>query len=280
MNAMNQESERGVFFSEIHRRRHIGTAFLAVLVLLGAFLAVKTLAELKNYRYIGGGVPVSNTITVSGKGEVFAVPDIATFSFSVVEEKKTAAEAQKAATDKINKAIIYLKGKGVGEKDIKTLGYNVYPKYEYQQMRPEICPQYGCPPGKQVLTGFEVNQTISVKARDTKIAGELLAGIGELNVQNISGLDFTIDDEEKLMAEARKVAIADAKNKAEELADDLEVRLVRIVNFSESGAPYPMYYGKGLEADGRGGVATSMPPEVPVGENKIISNIAITYEIR
>jgi len=262
------------------RRQHIGGAFLVVLVLLGLFLAAKTLAEIKSYRYIGGGVPVSNTVTVSGEGEIFAVPDIATFSFSVVAQKPTVDEAQKVAGETINKAIAYLKGKGVEEKDIRTENYSAYPRYEYQQAPSQPCTLYGCPPGKQVLTGYEVNQTISVKVRNTKIAGELLTGVGEFGVTNISGLQFTIDDEDALMAQARSKAIADAKAKAEALAEDLDVRLVRIVNFSESGGPYPIYYAKGLEVtDGRGG-GTAVPPEIPTGENKITSNVTITYEIR
>ena len=252
-------------------------AMLAVLILLAVFLTARTITELKGYRFIGGGVPVSNTVTVSGEGEVFAVPDIATFSLSVVEKKDTVAEAQETATQKINKVFDYLKGAGIEEKDIKTQNYSVYPQYEYRQ---EVCTPLRCPPGTQVLTGYEVNQTLSVKVRDTKKAGELLTGVGEFGISNVSGLDFTIDEEEALQQEARKKAIDDAKEKAEMLADDLGVILVRIVNFNESGEqPYPIYYD--LALSGKGGSATpARAPEVPVGENKIVSNVSITYEIR
>ena len=251
-------------------------AALVLAVLLSLFVLAKIGSELKAYRFIGGGVPVSNTVTVSGEGEVFAVPDIATFSVSVDELKGSVAEAQEIAAGKINKVIAYLKAEGVEERDLKTLNYSVYPEYEYQRA---ACTPLSCPPGKQVLKGYRVNQTLSVKVRDTKEAGTLLSGVGEFGVTNVSGLEFTIDDEDALQAEARKKAIEDAKEKAAVLSKDLGVRLVRIVSFSESGAPvYPLYY----KALGAADAVSSAPPvpELPAGENKIVSNVSITYEIR
>ena len=262
-------------FARIFSYRHTPAMVFAFFALLSLLVAAKTLTEFKSYHYIGGGVSASNTVTVSGTGEVFAVPDIATFTLSVDEKAKTVADAQTAATAKINKIFDYLKGKGIAEKDIKTLNYNVNPTYEYQGV---VCSGGYCPPGKSVLTGYEVNQTLSVKVRDTKQAGTLLTGVGGLGVSNVSGLDFTIDDQDKIEAQARKAAITDAKQKARVLSDDLGVRLVRIVSFSESGSPYPIFYADKAVA-GRGGAEVA-PPAVPAGENKITSNVSITYEIR
>ena len=260
---------------DLLNRSYMSAAVLLLVGLLSLFVLSKTVTELKGYRFIGGGVPISNTISVNGEGEVFAVPDIATFMVSVDELKATVAEAQEVATGKINKVISYLKAQGVEERDLKTVNYSVYPEYEYQN---QVCTQYGCPPGKQILKGYRVNQTLSVKVRNTKKAGELLTGVGEFGVTNVSGLDFTIDDEDALQQEARKKAISDAKEKAASLAKDLDVTLVRIVSFSESGQqPYPIFYGK---AEGLGMGGDRIAPEVPVGENKIVSNVSITYEIR
>lgn len=249
---------------------------VVVLLILALFLAVKTISELKEYRFIGGGVPATNTISVSGEGEVFAVPDIAKFSFSVVEERITAAEAQSASAEKINNIMDFLRENDIDEKDIKTTNYNVYPRYEYVR---KTCTEFNCPPAERVLKGFEVSQSISVKVRDTEEAGSILSGIGELGASNISGLNFTIDDEDDLKKEARKMAIDDAREKAKELAKDLGVKLVRVVSFSESGSqPYSTRFDVGivkLEA-----VGGAIEPEIPVGENKISSRVSISYEIR
>jgi len=97
-----------------HLGRRVKRMLVLVLLVLAVFLIVKTINTVKEYRFIGGGVSATNTITVSGEGEVFAVPDIAEFSFSVVEEKKTVADAQEIAAQRINSIIAFL-----DERDVK-----------------------------------------------------------------------------------------------------------------------------------------------------------------
>ena len=222
--------------------------------------------------------PVS--ITVDGKGEVFAKPDIATFNFSVVAKEVDAATAQASGAKNMNDIVAYLKEKGVDEKDIKTTGYYLNPRYEY----PEItCTQWGCPPGGEAkLIGYEVSQSVDVKVRKTEDAGMLIAGVGEKGATNVGGLSFTIDDEESLKTEARVVAIADAKMKAQELADKLGVRIVRMNGYWEDQSGMPMYnYGMGGDIMKTMSASEAAPaPQIPTGENTITSIVHITYEVR
>jgi uncharacterized protein YggE len=248
------------------------------LIIIGiVFLATLTLGQLQGLRYIGAGVPATNTIAVSGYGEAFGAADIATFSFSVVSEKPTVVAAQADATAKINAIIDYLKSAGIDQKDIQTTDYSVSPQYDYVT---QACPQgVYCPGGKQVLRGYQVSQSTSVKVRDTSKAGDLLAGVGTKGATNVSGLNFTFDDPNKLQGDARGKAIADAKQKADALAKQLGVTLVRVVSFSENGTtPGPIYYAKDM-AVGMGGSAPAAP-EISVGQNKVTSNVSVTYEIR
>lgn len=253
-------------------------AIFTAVILFCAFLAVTILAGLRGLNYIGAGMQASNTISVSGHGEIFAVPDTATFSFSVVSDKATVAEAQAEATTKANAVTAYLKEQGVDEKDIKTTDYSVYPQYDYQQ---SACPTSGyCPPGRQVLRGYEVRQTTTVKVRDTKKAGDLLAGVGGKGATEVSQLNFTFDDQDKVQNDARAKAIADAKTKADTLAKQLGVSIVRVVSFNESGYnPYVGYaYGKGAAMDSA--VAPQAAPEISVGQNKVTNDVTVVYEIR
>ena len=248
-----------------------------VFITLSLFLVVQTINGLKEYTYIGGqGVP-QNVISVTGKGEVFANPDIATFSFSVVETAKTVKDAQDSATKKTNTTLEKVKSFGIEDKDIKTNDYSVYPKYEYTN---QMCTATVCPPSRQILTGYEVSQTVIVKVRKIEDAGKVLGSIGDTGVTNISGLSFTIDDEDALNRDARAKAITEAKTKAEALAKDLGVSLVRIVSFSEDGNGYPMPMAYAKMDSMSAGVATAPTPEIPAGQNKILSNVTITYEIR
>src|SRR4051812_432513 len=113
--------------STIIPRRIVSSAQFAI-VMLGVFLVVMTMSVLKSIGYIGSGVAATNTISVSGEGYVFAVPDTATFTVSVQEEGKDVKTAQAAATKKSNDIIAYLKGAGVDDKDVQTTDYSVNPQ--------------------------------------------------------------------------------------------------------------------------------------------------------
>ena len=254
------------------------SVFLLVLVL---FFLAKTYGVLKENKFIGQDIVARNTITVNGEGEISAIPDIAKFSFSVKEETKMVGEAQKLATDKMNKVLAFLENAGVADKNIKTTDYNIYPRYEWWN-REVVCLGINCPqPGRErVLVGYEVSQNISVRLEDIDKAGEVLAGIGSLEVSNVSGLSFEIDDEDVLKRQARKEAIEKAKEKARQLARDLGVNLVRIVNYSEANTGvYPRYAviekSMAVGMDGASAV-----PQIPVGENEIKATVQITYEIK
>ncbi|MFZ2522119.1 MAG: SIMPL domain-containing protein [Minisyncoccia bacterium] len=260
------------------QKKRLFNSLLAVCILLAVFLGIKSLNALKENSYIGRGEYPANVISVTGTGEVLAVPDIGSFGFSVVEEGKTVKDAQDKSTKKINSVIDALKGLGIEEKDIKTDNYTFYPKYDYSVA--QICTRDYCPPGKQTLTGYEVNQSVTIKIRKTADAGLVLTKVGELGVTNATGLNFVIDDEEKVQDEAREKAIIDAKEKAKVLSKSLGVRLKKIVNFQEGGN-YPVMYGGMMKLDSISANAeyAPTPPQVPVGENKVVSSVTITYEV-
>ncbi|MFA6601869.1 MAG: SIMPL domain-containing protein, partial [Candidatus Paceibacterota bacterium] len=89
--------------------------------LLVVFLAVLSIKELKSIGYVGVNANMTNTVSVEGTGEAVAIPDIATFSFSVTENAKTVDAAQTLATEKSNAALKALKDAGVDvDKDIST----------------------------------------------------------------------------------------------------------------------------------------------------------------
>jgi uncharacterized protein len=249
--------------------------------ILSLFFVLKGVTLLKEYKFIGSGTTATNTISVSGEGEVFAVPDIAHIRFTVESDKKTVKEAQAEVNKKINEAIVYLKSAGVEEKDIKTENYSSYPKYEWQEAKVS-CLAIGCPPptpGKQVQVGFQVSQSIHVKVRLADNAGEIIDGLGKIGVTNISGPEFAVDDDSVIKDQARAKAIEDAKEKAETLAKQLGVQLIRIVSFSDnSSGGYPAMY----RADMAYGSAESanLKTTLPKGENTFAANVTLVYEIR
>ncbi len=248
-----------------------------VAVLLVIYLASLSIKELKSIEYVGRSSGVLNTISVTGKGERVAVPDIATFSFSVTETDKEVSKAQTRATDKINAISKAMKDGGILAKDIKTTSYNIYPHYEYQSF---ACAMNVCPPSKSVLTGYDVSQSVEIKVRDISKAGSLFEKAGSLGVTNINGLSFSFDDPETLKAEARGDAIKDAQKKAEKLARELGVSIIRVNSFYDNqNVPVPMY-GMGEMMNAKTSSVALRAPDISAGEEKITSNVTITYEIR
>lgn len=250
----------------------------ALTVVLSLFLIIQTVNAIKTNGVIGESGTPSNVITVSGQGEAFAVPDIATFSFGANATGKDVAEAQQKVNVIVKNAIEVVKGLGVDEKDIQTSDYSAYPKYEYVN---GVCSSNGiCRPSTQNLIGYEVNETITVKVRKVDDAGKILGAVGGAGVTNVSGLSFTVDDQTGIEREARAEAIADAKEKAEALAKDLGVKIVRIVSFSENNGGYPIPMYAKTEMGMGGADAVSNVPTITPGQNKISSNVTITYQIR
>ena len=260
------------YFSKSYVQLLVSLVLLCGILALGSY-AFYTLKMAKQ------GMMGPTTISMTGQGEVFAKPDVGQFTFSVRGEGKDAAEAQTKSAEAINGIMSYLKEQGIEDRDIKTQGYSLNPRYTYEA-RP--CPMNSyCPPGEQVADGFEVNQTISVKVRDLEKAGELIGGAGEHGATDLSGLTFTIDDETALKAEARTAAIAQAREKAKQTARDLNVRIVRMVSYNEQEAtPMPYYAAGNAMMESAVAKDVMMAPSLPAGENTITSNVTVVYEIR
>ncbi len=248
---------------DIKNKKALFNAFLIVLIL---FVGMLTINELKKSKYIGQ--ETQNTISVSGVGKVYAKPDLALISFSVVAEEKTAAEALTKNSESMNKVIEFLKGSGIEDKDLKTTVFSIYPRYEWHKSESSYYPQ-----GERVLVGYTVKQSLEVKIRDMEKIGVLIEGATNAGANEVGNLQFTFDNEDELKAQARKQAIDKAKQKAKELASQLGVKLGRITDFQENLIS-PIFYDA-KEAYGLGGAA----PEIETGENLIQSTVIITYEI-
>lgn len=256
-------------------KKRITCAVFVLLIIISLFTIAKFVNEVKQSKYVGRGNQPANTIYVSGTGEVLAVSDIASLYINLNKEGKTAKEAQTLLNESITKVLAYLKDQKIEDKDIKSEYGGLNPKYSYEQI---ACLAYPCPTKDPKIVGYTATQSITVKVRVVDNASEIRTGLATIGVTDISGPTFSIDDEEVFKVEARSKAITDAKAKAKVLVGELGVKLGKVVSFSESnGGYYPMYEAKAMMSDSSG---SAPAPILPKGENKITSNVTITYEIR
>ena len=214
-------------------------------------------------------------VSVSGEGKVSAKPDVARITATVLTESDSLSSAQEENSRKSNTVSAYLEEQGVTEKDVKTVGYNIYPQYYYPgQCRGDVCP---LDTGRPRIVGYQIRNAYEITVRDLAKANEVLAGIVSAGVNEVGGITFTIDNPDDLKGEARRKAIADARAKAEELARDLGRRLGKITNFTEGGSVPPIFYARDA-AYGKGGGGAE--PSVEPGENEVVVVVSITYELK
>ena len=244
------------------------------IIVLAVFLAAEALGALKELKSVN---PAYNSISVTGEGEIVSIPDVATFSFSVSADAKVVSDAQEEVTKNMDAILAGLKSLSIEEKDIKTIDYSIWPKYTYQ---PTICSLTYCPPSRQIEDGYTVSHSVSVKIRKTEDAGKALALVGDEGATNLSGISFSVDDPDKLLDEARALAIEDAKAKAKVLSKELGVRLVRVVSFYDNTDRGIPYYAEGMGGDMMLKANSAPTPTIPVGENKSIVSVTVVYEIR
>ena len=255
--------------------KRIGIALFILIIIISLFTLAKFVNEVKNTKYVGRGNQPANTISVSGEGEVLAVSDIASLTMNLNKEGKTAKEAQDLLNQQVTKTLSYLKEQKIEDKDIKSEYGGLSPKYSYETT---VCITYPCPQKDPKIVGYTATQTITAKVRAVDTVNDVRTGLATIGVTDISGPNFSIDDEATFKDQARSAAIADAKAKAEVLAKELGVKLGKVVTFSENSGNtiYPTMYGAGSM---KAMDSVERAPVLPKGENKITSNVSIVYEI-
>ncbi len=236
---------------------------LAIVLVVGVlgFLAAKLTYD---FATLPQNYPLE--ITSVGQGKVFAKPDIALVSIGVQTQGMKSNDVVTENNTKMNAITTAIKNLGVEEKDIQTSSYNLSPVYDYTERG-------------RVFRGYSLNQAVNVKIRNFDKIGDILDKATSLGANTVGDLQFTIDDQEKVISEARTKAIAEAKTKAGDLAAAAGLKIVKLVNISEGNAPSPQpLYGKG------GGeldmVSSSVAPQIQTGQMEINSTVYLTYRVR
>jgi uncharacterized protein YggE len=187
-------------------------------------------------------------ISVTGMGEVTGTPDTVEVSLGVSVLAETVDQAAATAAEKAQALIDSLTSNGVAEEDITTADYSIYPEYDYSS-------------NEQRLVGYRVNNTVNAKIRDigstgTIIDGAVAAGGDDVTV---SGLSFSIEDNDELVAAAREAAWNDAMAKASQLSElsGQDLGQARSITETVSMPPIPIPYAEEAAADR---VATPIEP--------------------
>jgi uncharacterized protein YggE len=207
-------------------------------------------------------------IWVTGQGKVTAVPDIVALRLGVEAQEVSVAEAQTQAAEAMDRVMSALTENGVAKKDIQTQYFSIRQVTRWDRVKEE-----------ETVIGYRVTNTVTAKIRDIDKAGAIIDAVAEAggDLARVNSIGFSIDDPSDYYEEAREKAMADAKAKAEQLAELADVTLGR-----------PTYISTGIQVSPivRGAVAVdealAPAPETPIspGEMEISLTVQVGYAIQ
>ena len=214
-------------------------------------------------------------ISVLGESTISVKPDIAILDIGVETFAESVAVARQFAAKEMGSVISALKKQGVDDSDIQTNRLNISPSYDYEEIMVR-----GKRTGRQVLTGYFVNNVVKVRIRELEKAGEVIdrtASAGGDSIR-INGISFTVDDLSPYKVLLRKAAVEDSLVKANHYATESGVTLGPLISLSETIAPAIKSSQKDM-AFGMRAMSESMPTSVSGGELDIYHSIQATFAI-
>ncbi|MEM4312372.1 MAG: SIMPL domain-containing protein [Nitrososphaerales archaeon] len=209
-----------------------------------------------------------NTLSVSGVGKVLATPDMVTITISVVTEEEDAEAAIKENSVKMNQVIKALKELGLEDKEIKTSGYSLYPKYIYPENK------------EPRVVGYIAQNTITINTKKLDLAGQIIDKSVESGANRVESVYFTFSDERKMALNDKLITLAleNAKKKAEVVVNTLGIKIVGVksVQISEFVYSIPIYRTMIEKVAG-----AEVPPPTPIvpGEESLTLVVNIVFLI-
>lgn len=202
-------------------------------------------------------------ISVTGEGSVFAVPDLAIITMGAGAEADTAKAAMDQTSAVTGAILDRLASFDIAARDVQTSDLSLSPIWGRQPDRD----------GRSQIEGYRASNNVTVRIRDLAALGPVLDAVLSDGANQLNGLSFTLADPKPAMNDARRSAVADARAKAELLAEAAGVTLGPLISLSETGVyfPRPEMMGMARAAD------ESMP--VAEGETEIRAGVSMVYSI-
>ena len=214
---------------------------------------------------VASGEPAPQ-ISVVGVGQVYVTPDIAHINVGVRSTADTVAEALEQNNTQANAIKETLMAQGVDEKDIQTSSFNVYPQSDYDFQ------------GVITRTYFAVENNVLVTVRELEDLGAILDAVAASGANNIYGVTFDVQDKSEAQSTTRELAVASARQQAEELAQAAGLQLGEIISISTYTSYPTPYYDYGI---GGGRMESAYASAVPIasGQMQITSEVTMTFKV-
>jgi uncharacterized protein len=199
-------------------------------------------------------------VSVSGEGKVMVKPDHIVINFGVENTGKDATEVKKLNDETIDKVVKFVKKFGIPTSDFQTISLSLNRNYDYEKKK----------------YNYQASQTISITLKDITKYDALMMGLVYNGINNISDVEFKSSKIEEYKSEARKLAMKDAKYKAEDYVSVLNQKIgkaISITDNTQSFYPPSMMY----KADMMVAEAGAPRETLAVGEIEVSANVSVSF---
>jgi uncharacterized protein YggE len=202
------------------------------------------------------------TINVSGEGKIKVTPDQTAISISLETKGAKAVDVKKENDAKIDAVLKYIKKMNIAKEDYQTQRVSLYPNYDYEKKK----------------TSYIAMQTVYVLLKDLNKYDALMDGLVDLGINRIDNVEFKSSKIDQLQSDARKLAIKDAKAKAEDFVSVLNQKVGKALTISDNSQvnypPRPMYEMKTMAMADGGGAARET---LATGEIELVVNVSVSF---
>ena len=205
-------------------------------------------------------------IVTNGEGLVKRAPDRAWVSIGAESRARTAAEAQRLNAEAMTAVVEKIKASGIPADAIQTTGYNLQPEFDYAN-------------GKQTLRGYVARNQVQVRVDTLARTGDVIGAAVATGATNVSGVRFDLKDRDSVEREALRLAVQDARGRANSAATGAGVAIERVIRIEEQrdtpDMPRPMPMNMAMESR-----AAQVVVPVEAGEIEVRARVVLTVSIK
>jgi uncharacterized protein len=211
-----------------------------------------------------GAVAGPPVVVSAGVATVKRAPDQAFVAVMTESRAARPADAQKLNAQAMTQVQDAVKKVGIAADAVRTLSFNLREDVDWVN-------------GKRTSRGYVVSNAIEVRVDKLDDLGGLLDAAVTAGATSVSGIRFELKDRSSAEREAVRLAVADARARADAAADGAAARVVKVLRIEETSdrnVPPPVPMMRMAEARAAG-------PETPVvaGEIEIRATVTLTAAI-
>ena len=209
--------------------------------------------------------PAVPSIVTTGDAVVRRPPDRAFLVAAVETRARDPKEAQSQNAKAMSAVQARVASAGVPKDAVRTLGYNIQQEFDFTN-------------GRRVPRGYVARNALEIRVDALESLGELLDAVIQAGATSISGIRFDLRDRAGAEREALRLAVVDARARAEVAAAAVGRSIDRVLRIDDTRRdgprpmPMPMMARELAQAD----VATP----IEAGEIEIHAQATLTVSIK